>query len=238
MDEEGGIFRLRCELHEDDRMFLGEIMARSKEDPFVVTDFLNENHTIVYASAAFREMTGFDAASMRNQSYIDLLRGPRTAESDIRKLRTALRKRKDCTLSMVSYGIDKTPFFNNFYVTILYAHPNLRHSGPMRVVRAFRGFRRERKEKKAMTGSPRDEWIPCYGLIFSCECQEANRDVIRNFGSSFRQSRASKHVPQANELLESWHEVSAKEQSSSMDGNLLILPVFQELEESLLRRSL
>jgi len=71
---------------------------------------------IIYVNAAFGRITGYSAAEVIGESC-DFLKGPDTDPSVAAELRRAIRGGQSCTVEILNYRKDGTPFWNNLSVS-------------------------------------------------------------------------------------------------------------------------
>lgn len=84
-----------------------------------LTDPHAENHPIVFANRAFRELTGYSKEEIvgRNCRF---LQGPETDRSKVALIRRALDKREVAVVEMLNYRKDGTTFWNALHLGPIY----------------------------------------------------------------------------------------------------------------------
>ena len=82
----------------------------------VVTNPALEDNPIVYVNAAFETMTGYArmAAIGRNCRF---LQGEHTDPDSVQRLRDAIEKEEDATVTLLNYRADGTTFMNRLHIT-------------------------------------------------------------------------------------------------------------------------
>ncbi|KAG0602612.1 hypothetical protein M758_10G027100 [Ceratodon purpureus] len=85
------------------------------QQSFVLADPNLPDMPIVYASDVFCELTGYsrDEVVGRNCRF---LQGPETDPKAVQKIRNAIEKEQACTVKILNYRKDKTPFYNYLHV--------------------------------------------------------------------------------------------------------------------------
>jgi PAS domain S-box-containing protein len=86
------------------------------QQTFVVSDATRPDIPIIYASAGFYTMTGYSAKEIigRNCRF---LQGPETDQSEVSKIRDAVKAGKSFCGRLLNYRKDGTPFWNLLTVT-------------------------------------------------------------------------------------------------------------------------
>eukprot|EP00181_Compsopogon_caeruleus_P006356 CAMPEP_0184688256 /NCGR_PEP_ID=MMETSP0312-20130426/29143_1 /TAXON_ID=31354 /ORGANISM="Compsopogon coeruleus, Strain SAG 36.94" /LENGTH=246 /DNA_ID=CAMNT_0027145187 /DNA_START=139 /DNA_END=879 /DNA_ORIENTATION=- len=186
-EDYGGVrFRTRSRLCLRDEVFLREMMRRCHDEMFVVTDSSLYDNPIIYASPCFLRYTQYAQAEVvgRNCRF---LQGEHTRAWDVRRIRSAIQKMEECTVTLLNYKKDGTAFWNQFFIA------------PLRK-------RNTPREQHVQGSSPQAAAPPGCALslrdIFSsqrrggdlfigiqCESRQANRSIIENFGANFRYSQ-------------------------------------------------
>ncbi|QEL16836.1 PAS domain-containing protein [Limnoglobus roseus] len=77
----------------------------------VITDALHPDNPIIYVSPGFVRLTGYSSAEVvgRNCRF---LQGPDTAPEALSQIRNAIRAVRPCTVEVLNYRKDRTPFWN------------------------------------------------------------------------------------------------------------------------------
>nr|AML77535.1 putative LOV domain-containing protein [Rhodochaete parvula] len=188
-DHTGTRFAPRFALRRRDAALLSELMTRSREELFVITDPSLPDNALVYVSPSFREYTGYASEEVigRNCRF---LQGPRTHPSDIKKIRTAIAAQREVTLRLVNYRKDGTLFVNQFFLTTLrkaVPRGRLRLKPRPWVVRVVDRMKGERFPSGVPMRRDRREPVEnVYYLGVLCECDHVDRNLIMNFGANFR----------------------------------------------------
>lgn len=99
----------------DDRHPLAEIIGDIRM-PIVVTDPRQENNPIIFANAAFEELTGYhvDEAVGRNCRF---LQGPKTDAGAVARLGEAIGRGEPISIDLTNYRKDGTTFCNALHIS-------------------------------------------------------------------------------------------------------------------------
>nr|AML78693.1 putative LOV domain-containing protein [Calliergon cordifolium] len=86
------------------------------QQSFVLSDPNLPDMPIVYASDLFCDLTGYSREEVvgRNCRF---LQGPDTDPEDVQKIREAVKEEQACTVKILNYRKDKTPFYNYLQVS-------------------------------------------------------------------------------------------------------------------------
>jgi PAS domain S-box-containing protein len=74
------------------------------------------DHPIVYASPSFAKMSGYAQHELIGQNC-RILQGPQTDSSAVAALRLAIDQRSDCTVELLNYRKDGSPYWNNVSIS-------------------------------------------------------------------------------------------------------------------------
>ena len=85
---------------------------------FVLTDPMLPDHPITFASQAFLNMTGYSANEILGKNC-RFLQGDETYQRDVDKIRNAIMEGADCSLCLLNYRKNGTPFWNQFFISAL-----------------------------------------------------------------------------------------------------------------------
>jgi PAS domain S-box-containing protein len=77
----------------------------------VITDPRQPDNPIIYVNAGFERLTGYSAAEVRGRNC-RFLRGPDTDLAALAQIRQAIREERECTVQILNYRKDGTPFWN------------------------------------------------------------------------------------------------------------------------------
>ncbi|TWT53830.1 Autoinducer 2 sensor kinase/phosphatase LuxQ [Rubripirellula amarantea] len=83
---------------------------------FVIVDALAKDHPIVYANQGFYSLTGFRPEDIvgRNCRF---LQGPQTDPEDVKIIREAIAKKRECRVTLLNYRRDGSEFYNDLVIT-------------------------------------------------------------------------------------------------------------------------
>eukprot|EP00181_Compsopogon_caeruleus_P001505 CAMPEP_0184683378 /NCGR_PEP_ID=MMETSP0312-20130426/11059_1 /TAXON_ID=31354 /ORGANISM="Compsopogon coeruleus, Strain SAG 36.94" /LENGTH=228 /DNA_ID=CAMNT_0027135683 /DNA_START=348 /DNA_END=1030 /DNA_ORIENTATION=- len=185
-DHHGVSFRARTRLCLRDELFMREMLQRCDDEMFVITDPSLPDNPITYASPCFLRYTQYTRGEVIGKNC-RFLQGDLTRARDVRRIRWAINKMKECTVTLVNYKKDGTAFRNQFFIAPLLkrnAFGEPRGEGPStpplslpgRIFQLFQLFDSHRREADLFIG-------------IQCESRQANRSIIENFGANFRSSQ-------------------------------------------------
>lgn len=86
-------------------------IIRSARLPLCITDPNQDDNPIVFANAAFSELTGYPGEEVLGKNC-RFLQGPDTSEKSIARVRKILRQREVATVEIVNYRKDGSKFIN------------------------------------------------------------------------------------------------------------------------------
>nr|AML76465.1 putative LOV domain-containing protein [Plagiomnium insigne] len=85
------------------------------QQSFVLSDPNLPDMPIVYASDVFCDLTGYSREEVLGRNC-RFLQGPDTNPEDVQKIRQAVEEEQACTVKILNYRKDKTPFYNYLHV--------------------------------------------------------------------------------------------------------------------------
>nr|AML77641.1 putative LOV domain-containing protein [Encalypta streptocarpa] len=85
------------------------------QQSFVLADPNLPDMPIVYASDVFCELTGYSREEVVGHNC-RFMQGPETDPKDVQKIREAIEEEQACTVKILNYRKDKTPFYNYLHV--------------------------------------------------------------------------------------------------------------------------
>jgi adenylate cyclase len=85
----------------------------------VIADALLDDLPLIYVNPAFESMTGYSASEVLGYNC-RFLQGEKTNPSDLDRLRTAIKAGEHCTVTLLNYRKDKTPFWNELTISPIY----------------------------------------------------------------------------------------------------------------------
>ncbi|MBD2578544.1 adenylate/guanylate cyclase domain-containing protein [Oscillatoria sp. FACHB-1406] len=85
----------------------------------VIADARLEDMPLIYVNPAFEEMTGYSAKEVLG-SNCRFLQGKKTDRAEVDRLRAAIRAGEHCTVTLLNYRKDKTPFWNELTISPVY----------------------------------------------------------------------------------------------------------------------
>ncbi|EMA07429.1 PAS sensor protein [Haloferax denitrificans ATCC 35960] len=119
------------------------LMRRAIDEASVgitITGPSEDDCPIVYANAAFEELTGYDTDEILGENH-RVLQGPDTDEAECERFREAIADEEPCSIELLNYRRDGTPFWNHCEITPV-------HGDDGRVAN-YIGFQREVTERNA-----------------------------------------------------------------------------------------
>ena len=81
-----------------------------------ISDNRLPDNPIIYANDSFEKLTGYQIAEVLNKNC-RFLQGPDTDPDDVDKIRSAVREERECTVELLNYRKDGTPFWNRLSIT-------------------------------------------------------------------------------------------------------------------------
>lgn len=100
----------------DNALRLRDQAIQAVSQGILITDPNQPDNPIIYASAGFERMTGYHADELLGRNC-RLLQGAETDPETVRKLREAIRAGLGCSVEILNYRKDGTPFWNALDVT-------------------------------------------------------------------------------------------------------------------------
>ncbi len=90
--------------------------VRATRMPMVITDPRLPDNPIVFCNQAFQDLTGYSREEIigRNCRF---LQGPETNQSDVQKIREAIKKSDSIEIDLLNYRKDQTTFWNALYLS-------------------------------------------------------------------------------------------------------------------------
>jgi PAS domain S-box-containing protein len=96
--------------------------VRATRMPMVICDPHQDDNPVVFANAAFYQLTGYAAEEVigRNCRF---LQGPTTNQADIAKVRQAIARREPIEIKLQNYRKDGAPFWNHLNLAPVFNEP-------------------------------------------------------------------------------------------------------------------
>ncbi|REJ86612.1 MAG: response regulator [Planctomycetota bacterium] len=106
------VWRIRSE----EALRLRDRAVAAARDGIIIVDAQQSNQPIIYVNEGFTKITGYSAeeAAGRNCRF---LQGPDTDRATVQKLRTAIRQKRPCRVTLQNYRKDGEKFWNELQVT-------------------------------------------------------------------------------------------------------------------------
>src|SRR5919202_3061367 len=92
----------------------------------VIADARLPDMPLIYVNPAFEKITGYSAAEVLG-SNCRFLQGKKTNQPAVARLRAAIKAGKHCTVTLLNYRKDGTPFWNELTISPIYDDNNLTH---------------------------------------------------------------------------------------------------------------
>ena len=102
----------------EDLLALRESALAATAEGVTISDPHLPDNPIIYANAGFERLTGYSGQEVvgRNCRF---LQGPGTDASSVAQIRDAIRQERACTVQLLNYRKDGTPFWNRLSITPL-----------------------------------------------------------------------------------------------------------------------
>ncbi len=81
-----------------------------------MTDATQPDNPIIYVNESFLRITGYELAEVMGKNC-RFLQGPKTAPEEIERIRSAVRAGHSCSLELLNYRKDGTPFWNGLSIS-------------------------------------------------------------------------------------------------------------------------
>ena len=147
----GAIQDITKKKEEELRLKLLESVIIQTKDSIIITEAdFNERKLpkIIYVNPAFSTMTGYSSKQVIGQSP-DLLKGPNSDLSSIKKIIAAIKNREECQIEMISYKKDQTEFWLRFSMIPIY-NEDQELSHWVSIQRDISDEKRQEKEKEQL----------------------------------------------------------------------------------------
>jgi PAS domain S-box-containing protein len=95
----------------EEAMRLRDRALKAIAQGILITDPSQPDNPIIYANEAFERLTGYSRCEVKGLNC-RFLQGPATDPSTIEEMRAAIRARRDCSVEVLNYRKDGTPFWN------------------------------------------------------------------------------------------------------------------------------
>jgi PAS domain S-box-containing protein len=95
---------------------LKELALDAAHEGITISDYRQEDNPVVYANEGFARLTGYGVNETLGRNC-RFLQGPDTDPAAVASLREAIRQGKACTVDILNYRKDGTPFWNRLAIT-------------------------------------------------------------------------------------------------------------------------
>lgn len=92
-------------------LYLRERAIQAVSQGILITDAIQPDDPVIYASPGFEKMTGYSAAEILGKNC-RMMQGADSDPAAIEKMRNAVKARRNCTVEILNYRKDGTPFWN------------------------------------------------------------------------------------------------------------------------------
>ena len=99
-----------------ERLFLKERALSAVAEGITISDNLLPGKPIIYANSGFEILTGYPIESVLGKNC-RFLQGHDTDSATVNELRVAVKEEQACTVEILNYRQDGTPFWNNLSIT-------------------------------------------------------------------------------------------------------------------------
>ncbi len=82
----------------------------------VISDFTLPDMPLIYVNPAFEELTGYTSEDILGKNC-RFLQGPETDQKEIDKIRAAIKHEESCTVTLLNYKKDGTPFWSELSIS-------------------------------------------------------------------------------------------------------------------------
>ncbi len=100
----------------EDELRLRDRAIQAVSQGILITDPNQKDHPIIFANPGFEQMTGYGVEDVIGKNC-KFLQGPDTDPETIAEIRRAIAERKTCSLEILNYRKDGTPFWNQLTIS-------------------------------------------------------------------------------------------------------------------------
>ena len=99
-----------------EHFFLKERALSAVAEGITISDNRLPDNPIIYANSGFEQLTGYPIEAVLGKNC-RFLQGPDTDSGTVKELREAIQEERPCTVEMLNYRKDGTPFWNSLSIT-------------------------------------------------------------------------------------------------------------------------
>ena len=105
-------------LCERDYIILDMLNSSPDTVSYCITDPHQPDNPVIFISRGFTKLTGWEYTDIVGQNC-RFLQGKGTADTDVNKIRSALKNEVECSVNLLNYKKDGSTFVNEFFLTQL-----------------------------------------------------------------------------------------------------------------------
>jgi len=105
-----------AELPVDEELAIKDRALEAAAEGITISDARLPDNPLIYVNAGFERLTGYSAQSILGKNC-RFLQGPQTHSDARNEIRLALEERRECTVEILNYRKDDTPFWNRLSIT-------------------------------------------------------------------------------------------------------------------------
>lgn len=98
------------------QMSLKERALSAVAEGITISDNLQPDNPIIYANSGFEKLTGYRIEDVLGKNC-RFLQGPDTDPGTVKEIREAVHEQRECTVEILNYRKDGTPFWNRLSIT-------------------------------------------------------------------------------------------------------------------------
>jgi len=99
-----------------EQLSLKERALSAVAEGITISDNLLPDNPIIYANRGFEKLTGYRIEDVLGKNC-RFLQGPGTDPDKVKEIREAIREQRECTVEILNYRKDGTPFWNSLSIT-------------------------------------------------------------------------------------------------------------------------